>query len=346
MNSPTLLVRADASVASGTGHVMRCLALAQAWQDAGGRVVFVMAECLPQIQNRLQANSVEVVPIQVEPGTTEDSQRTFETAGLSRSDWVVVDGYRFSAAYQHALKSSGLKVLFLDDNAHCDYYWADLVLNQNPYADPALYANRSSETRLLVGLKYALLRREFRRFAAWQRSIPAVALKVLITLGGTDGGNFTLRVLQALPSIALSGLKVRVAVGGGNPHVPSLQHWISDCSQDIELLADVSDMAEQIAWADVGVAAAGTVSWEICSLGLPSLMVATAENQIAAAKEMSRREAAVVVRPDLSSEELGAQLQGLMLSQEERKQLSSNARYMLDTDGSGRVVEAILGSSG
>src|SRR5882762_1059360 len=111
-----LLFRTDASVAIGTGHVMRCLALAQAWQQAGGNVVFVTAEMTPSLEARLRISRIKVARLGVTAGGAEDAARTSAAARSEKVDWVVVDGYQFDSAYQAGLRADGLKVLFIDDN--------------------------------------------------------------------------------------------------------------------------------------------------------------------------------------------------------------------------------------
>src|SRR5215471_6845492 len=140
----TLLIRADASTAIGTGHVMRCLALAQAWQDAGGDTVFAMAQSTDSIRARLTSESCDIVNVQ---DAVADIRQTIDLAQSRNCEWVVVDGYQFDADYQDALKAAGLRILFLDDYGHSQHYVADLVLNQNVSATPTLYSNRERDTR-------------------------------------------------------------------------------------------------------------------------------------------------------------------------------------------------------
>jgi UDP-2,4-diacetamido-2,4,6-trideoxy-beta-L-altropyranose hydrolase len=340
-----LILRADASVAIGTGHVMRCLALAQAWQDAGGHAVFAVAETTPAINERLRREGYETVGLAVAPGTHEDSDQTARLAADRLAKWVVVDGYRFGADFQRALVASGLKVLFIDDNANCKYYAADLLLNQNVYAEAADYRNRAPATKLLMGLRYALLRREFTQLRSWERQIPTIARNLLVTMGGSDPTNLTPRVLQALEQIDIEHMNVRIAIGGSNPHRASLEKSASQISGCVELLNDVQNMAELIASADVGVAAAGTVSWEICALGLPSLLVPVADNQMRAAEELGRLGAALILRPTFGLTEIASTLRELMQSASSREKISARARALLDLDGPGRVVAEILASS-
>ncbi len=84
-----------------------------------------------------------------------------ELAAAHRASWIVVDGYQFDIAYQRALKAAGLKVLVVDDGGRCGTYCADLVLDQNLDASEVAYSNREAYTRLLLGTRYVMLRREF-----------------------------------------------------------------------------------------------------------------------------------------------------------------------------------------
>ena len=319
-----LILRADASVAIGTGHVMRCLALAQAWQDAGGHAVFALAETTPATNDRLRREGYETVGLAVAPGTHEDSDQTARLAADRLAKWVVVDGYRFGADFQRALVASGLKVLFIDDNANCKYYAADLLLNQNVYAEAADSRNRAPATKLLMGLRYALLRREFTQLRSWKRQIPAkFSPNLLVTMGGSDPTNLTPRVLQALEQIDIEHMNVRIAIGGSNPHRASLEKSATQISGCVELLNDVQNMAELIASADVGVAAAGTVSWEIYSPGLPSLLVPVADNQMRAAEELGRLGAALILRPTFGLTEIASTLRELMQSASSQENLGA-----------------------
>ena len=92
---PTLLNRADTSSEMGTGHVMRCLALAQAWKDAGGCTIFAMAGEMPDIERRLSGDGFAVHHIIAEPGGENDAALTADLAISLDACFVIVDGYRF-----------------------------------------------------------------------------------------------------------------------------------------------------------------------------------------------------------------------------------------------------------
>jgi UDP-2,4-diacetamido-2,4,6-trideoxy-beta-L-altropyranose hydrolase len=274
-----LLIRADASAQIGTGHVMRCLALAQAWQETGGYSTFAIVAMAPALEDRLKSEGMAVLHLAVEPGSSEDAAQTVSLAQQSRAAWVVVDGYHFGAAYQCALKAAGLRVLSIDDYGHARHYAADLVLNQNIYADESLYPSREPYTRLLLGTRYVLLRREFWRWRGWQREIPEIARKVLVTLGGSDPDNVTLKVIQALQQVSVEGLEAVVVAGGGNPHFETLQSAVRHSPCVIRLESNVTHMPELMAWADVAVSAGGSTCWELAFMGLPSIVLVLAGNQ-------------------------------------------------------------------
>lgn len=336
---PLVLIRADAGLTIGTGHVMRCLALAQAWQDAGGEATFVAASGLPdRLRSRLEREKMDVVILRAEPGGLSDARETAELASKRGAAWIAVDGYHFDSTYQQRLRHPGHRVLWIDDEAHAAPYSADLVLNQNPYASESMYAARDNRTGLLLGLRYALLRREFRHAAASPAGRPG--RRVLVTLGGADAHNVTMKAVDAL-----DGLEVEVVVvaGSGNPHVPALRERIASENR-IRLVENAFEMAALMAWADVAIAGAGTTCWELAHAGLPAVVVVVADNQRRAAELLARD--GVVVSAGWHAELTAAHLQDAMRSllddPDRRSAMAAHGRSMVDGRGSERTVRRML----
>ena len=347
MTEATLLIRADASVAIGTGHVMRCLALAQAWQDAGGRAVFAMAEATAAIQARLKAESCDVESVSHAAGTTADASQTIALAGERKSDWIVVDGYKFRADYQRVLKAAGCNILFLDDYGHSQHYFADLVLNQNVSASADSYLHKEPQTRLLLGPQYCLLRREFAKWRRWERNVSPECHRLLVMMGGSDPENLTARVIEALAVAKLDRLETAVVIGGSNPHFAMLRELAARSGQKITVQRDMLDMAEPMAASDVAISAAGSTCWELCLMGLPALLVDVADNQTEVALELDRRGCAIRVGDRrVSAENIADQLKRLVGSRELRQSLSQRSRELVDGNGATRVVSVVLGSEG
>lgn len=346
MAEETLLVRADASVDVGAGHVMRCVALAQAWQDAGGKAVFAMVEPLPSVRERLLSEGIEVVPLEGRAGSPDDARCTVELAERRDAAWVVVDGYHFRADYQRALKAEGVQVLFVDDDGSSEHYAADVVLNQNAYAAESSYPHREPYTRLLLGLRYVLLRREFGRWRDWKREIPILGRNVLITMGATDPDNITSQALEALRETRVEGMEAIVVVGGNNPHHELLERLAAECPGSVRLLRDPANMPELMAWADLALIVAGGTLWESLSMGCSVLSYARNPVQ---AEIISRLNDDGIVRAlgypqERNQMRTAIALEELANSQEQRARFSRLARERVESGGAQRVFEVLFAS--
>jgi len=335
-----LLIRADASAEIGTGHVMRCLALAQAWQDQGGAVTFLMADSAPALEKRLQAEQMAVIHHPAPRGDKADSTYAIEIAQSLKTDRIVVDGYYFGATYQHTLKEAGLKVLFIDDNGHAEHYYADWVLNQNIHAHEGLYPRREPYTQLLLGTSYVMLRKEFWPWRGWQRQISPVAHKVLVTLGGSDSDNVTLKIMRALKQVERPNLEVIVVVGGSNLHWKVLQAESNDSSVKFDVRCDVANMPELMAAADVAISGGGTTCLELAFMGVPSILLSLAENQRANTRGLAALHQAI----DLGShqaikwQDLENTISSLVRSQEQREKMSGAGKQIVDGGGVNDVI--------
>ncbi len=340
---PPLVIRADADSTIGTGHAMRCLALAHAWQDRGGRAVFASGTRAPAVEKRFKAEGVGVVRMSAPPGSVDDSHQLIRLAGEIGFPWIVVDGYHFGSDYQRAIKDAGLRLLFIDDNGHADHYCADIVLNQNLHACESLYPKRDSSTRLLLGSDYVLLRREFLNWQGWKRTVREVARKALVTLGGSDPDNVTLTVIRALQHVVVEGLEAVVVVGGSNPRFEDLQSAARHSRATIRLERDVANMPEWIAWADVAISAGGTTSWELAFMGLPGLVVVLADNQQPVAERLQAAGVALNLGSykNLSPFQIAHALTSLLVAPKRRAQMAQCALKLIDGDGAGRVSRAM-----
>jgi UDP-2,4-diacetamido-2,4,6-trideoxy-beta-L-altropyranose hydrolase len=342
----TLLIRADASTKIGTGHVMRCLALAQGWQSAGGQAVFAQAESTPTLEQRLRGERMEVVRLNSAPGTSYDVAQTVEHARMHQASWIVADGYCFGATWQKRIKAAGFRLLILDDYGHTEHYYADLVLNQNVSANERLYAQREPSTQLLLGTCYALLRHEFLEWRNWQRKIPAIAHKILVTLGGSDPYNVTLEVLRALQDVSIKPLEIVVVAGAANPHLKQIKAAVPATNEHMQLLTNVTKMPSLMAWADMAVTGAGSTCWELAFMGLPSLLIVIADNQQPVAEGMDAACAAKNLGHGANLDPIKT-IQGietLIKDTKHRAEMSRHGRELVDGDGASRVVMRMTGA--
>ena len=338
-----LLIRADASQAIGTGHVMRCLALAKAWQGTGGQVCCLMAESIPALEERLAREGVTVTRIAAAPGTVSDAEQTVAEAHRLGAAWVVADGYRFEPDYIRKLKAAGLRVLFLDDDGRFDFYAADVVLNQNISANSAMYDKREPSTRLLMGSEYVLLRPEFLAEPR-DREHPATVRKVLVTMGGSDSENVTRKVLLALLRIE-TNFEARIVVGSGNAWQDELQ-VLSSQRVGFQLERSPANMAPLMRWADMAISGAGGTCWELAYLGLPAIVIALSRDQQGIARGLAEHEVAASLgwHANLSEERISEALNSLLSDLGRRRAMSEHGRKLVDGRGAERVVTFLQNS--
>jgi UDP-2,4-diacetamido-2,4,6-trideoxy-beta-L-altropyranose hydrolase len=333
-----LLVRADASPRIGTGHVMRCLALAQAWQDQGGQVHFALAGGAPGAQERLAREGAIAHQLGAQAGSAEDAREVVRLARELGAAWLVLDGYHFGPDYQRAIKEAGFRLLALDDQGHPTGV-ADVLLNQNLYADEALYFGLSRDTRLLLGPRYALLRREFLQQRGGRRDVPEVARKVLVTLGGSDPENVTPRAVTALQRL---GLEAEVLVGMANPHLAEVEA-AAHGSGRIRLRSN-ANVPELMAWADFAFAAAGSTCWELAFMGLPGLLVIQAENQapVAASCHAAGIGRSLGWARAHTAESIAAALEAVASDRAFRANAAARGPALIDGEGARRVAAVLL----
>jgi UDP-2,4-diacetamido-2,4,6-trideoxy-beta-L-altropyranose hydrolase len=344
-----LYVRADSDSNIGTGHIMCCIALAQAWQDQGGGVTFISHCESDALRQRIINEGFDFISVEKPHPDPNDLSQTL--AYLKRHSpftihasptWLILDGYHFTPEYQKAVRDAGIRLLVIDDMNHLPHYHADILLNQNIHA-PDLTYNYDKDTTLLMGTKYVLLRREFHKYLDFKRQIPERAKNILVTLGGADPDNVTLKVIEALQLLDEPDIMVRIIVGPTNPHQETLHKAIASADFDAELLTNPPDMPELMAWADLAVSGGGGTSLERCFMSLPSLVITIAENQIEATRELEVRGCIIYVgwHKDIIEENLRSIVKSALINNNE---IMSNISLMAKSIADGKGVNRVLGT--
>ncbi len=333
---------------------MRCIALGQAWQDAGEQkseirerppVLFICAGIPETLAELIQSEGFGLIRIEAEPGTPEDIRQTLEVLSGFRSHpssfspWLVLDGYHFDLEYQRAVRKAGCKLLLIDDYNHQAEYECDILLNQNINAFDLNY-KINPDARLLLGTGYSLLRREFRALEQKGRVCPSIGKNILVTLGGADPDNVTLKVIEALRLINRSDLHAEIVVGPANPHLNSLRQAVAASAVSCELISAVRDMSGLMRRADLAVSAGGSTCWELCCLGVPFMTLVLAENQRGLAEGLNRRGIAgnAGEGAQIGSQEIAARLTALLDDPAERELMSIAGRALIDGFGVHRVL--------
>jgi UDP-2,4-diacetamido-2,4,6-trideoxy-beta-L-altropyranose hydrolase len=327
-----LIIRADASREIGTGHVMRSLALAQAWQAIGGRVRFLSRCESDALQALLREKGFGIIEIDgPHPGKSDLATilqviEEISSGAETGSPWVALDGYHFDPSFQKAVRDAGARLLVVDDYNPHSMYHTDILLYRIITA---------------VGTKYALLREEFLQRKGKSSPPLETVKKVLVTLGGSDPDNSALKVVSALKQVDIRGLEVKVVMGAANPHFREIQEEIErGCPTGTFRTVSNGDMPELMDWADVAVSAAGITCWELAFMGVPFLAFTLAENQRNIGPRLQHAGAAI----DLGWPEhvevawLSKKIEDLLADGDVRRKMSSIARGLVDGQGAKRVV--------
>lgn len=318
----------------GTGHVMRMIALGQAWLALGGDVRFI-GQTDP-LTGRLKAEGFGTIRLDAACPDPVDARALLDAT--RPGGWIAIDGYHFDAAYQRALRDAGRRTLVVDDFFDREAYTADILLNQNP--DGPDYPYDLPGAILLLGTRYALLRKEFKRTETPQ-AVPGKATNVMVTLGGADPGNVTGRVVDALRATGRTDLSVTVVAGAANPHLADLEKRIANLSCACELLTNVKDMPDLMARADLAVAAGGTTSWELCFFGVPFIAIEIADNQQGVIRELTRHNAARCLDSAAAVGDIASELERLIDDGRTRQAMREAGMRLVDGKGALRVAKTM-----
>ena len=331
MSGPRILFVVNAGPEVGGGHVMRSLTLAQALEAQGCRCGFVGPPALAGLLDAFSADTPRIITEDPAPAVAREA-----------FDAIVFDHYGLGEP-DHRGMAAGRPVLVIDDLADRPL-GADVVLDAGPERKAADYLGLASEdARLLLGPGFAPVRPEFSALRA-----PALAWRgepvqrVLIAMGLTDVGAITARIVERVRP-RVQDISLDIVLGAAAPSAPGLEK-VARRDPRLLLHMDTPHMARLTAEADIGIGAAGSSTWERCTLGLPSLLVVLADNQRAAARAMAERGAALVVEaadPQFDSN-FDRHLMRLLRDVELRRQLATASAEVCDGLGAGRVAEAFL----
>jgi UDP-2,4-diacetamido-2,4,6-trideoxy-beta-L-altropyranose hydrolase len=337
-----LLIRADADTQIGTGHLMRCLALSQNW-IAKGRAVTMITCCKSEsLRKRLSAEGIQVIRMENPHPNPQDWEITSQALRKHSGAWVVLDGYHFDPEYQSRIKNAGHRLLVVDDTAHLEHYYADILLNQNLYAEKLKYSCQTPARRLF-GTQYVLLRSEFLAWRGWKRELPDVAHKILVTLGGSDPTNATLKIIESIKATNIFDLEVKIVAGASNPHMDKLQSSIQSTRCKMSILYNVVNMPELMSWADLAVAAGGITCWEMAFMKLPFASVVLANNQSTISGAVERAGIAVSFgwHNQLDRLLLAKRLVLLIRDKSARAAMSAKGATLVDGLGADRTINAM-----
>lgn len=360
-----VVFRADASVEIGTGHIMRCLTLADELKRHGHQCHFICREHKGHlgelITNKGYALSLLSDFKGIESNVNQDEQnaysqwlgvswqydanQTIESLSSERADWLIVDHYALDARWEQKIAPEVDRIMVIDDLADRPHD-CNLLLDQNLGRELEDYEGLlQHNTKCLIGPRYALLRPEFSRLrekSLQRRQNPAVK-RVLISLGGVDQMNVTGQVLVALSETTLShDIELDIIMGASTPALTQVQAQAASLPYRATVSVNVDDMAERMCLADLSIGAAGSTSWERCCMGLPVILVVLADNQESGARALEAFGAALAINDPKKIQVVLPLLLEKICKSESLKRMSTAASGITDGKGFIHVVEAMM----
>jgi UDP-2,4-diacetamido-2,4,6-trideoxy-beta-L-altropyranose hydrolase len=291
-----VVFRVDSSVTIGTGHVMRCLTLAKQLKQKNVNISFICRDLEGNLINFIKDHgfAVYVLPkIKINETDNNDTFKWYkenwkqdvrETLNIIKAqirsiDFFIIDHYGIDEKWESKLKPFTKKLMVIDDLANRKHV-CDFLLDQNLYLNyQERYKNLvPPECKQLLGPNYVLLREEFIEASRQKRIRNGEIHNILVFFGGTDPTNETVKALDAL-ALLDNNIKVNVVVGSSNKRKDEIQEYC-DRYSNFFFHCQVSNMAELMNEADLAIGAGGTTTWERCYLGLPSITIIVADNQI------------------------------------------------------------------
>lgn len=271
-----IVIRVDASSTIGTGHVMRCLTLANFLKENGVRVTFICAILEGNMVQYIESCGYEVRVISRE--IEKDVRQTISVIKEKAVDLLIVDHYQLDISWEkHVIENlESVKLMVIDDLANRKHD-CDLLLDQNYQEN---FETRYDtllppQCKKLLGPSYLLLRPEFYQE---KRDIQSSQIRdILIFYGGSDPTNETEKVLHALDELLLEKVKVHVVVGLANPKKHEIRALC--LNKGYHYYEQIDYLADLMRESDLSLGAGGVTMWERCYLGLPSIVTIVAENQ-------------------------------------------------------------------
>lgn len=357
-----VVIRADASTQSGTGHVARCRTLADELRRRGANVVFVCRQLEGNLIDALRTagHRVHALPLPPAPmpdlaaneyagwlGVSEDvdAEETMALLDAGGVDWVVVDHYALSAAWHGLLRPLARRVMAIDDLANRTLD-CDLLLDQNlmEIDGPTRYrAFVPTGYEGLFGPRFALLSPAYfiRRQAIAPRD--GHVRRMLVTMGGSDAADATGFVVKAMSVPELRAIELDVVVGANYPHLEKLQAQLSTRGNG-SIRRNLPSLADAIAEADIAVGAGGATTWERLCLGLPTVTISIAANQVPGCRALEKAGAGIYAGHfgEVTQEHLAETIQAATADRARLRALSARGLELVDGRGTARVADRMM----
>ena len=334
-----LYIRVDANEIIATGHLMRCLSIADAARKLGEDTTFILAD--DGAKPLVECKGYKTIILQT-PWDDMDQEigKVLAVIRANKITRLLVDTYQVTEKYLRAL-SSETKVTYIDDLDKF-VYPVDTLICYAAYAGKFDYPSKYPDTKLLLGTKYAPLRQEFRRLPA--KEIRPSIERILLITGGTDHMNILQRILDELKG--WGHITIDAICGIYNQNFSALKERYAS-NRNIRLHRSTDDIVSYMQGADIAISAGGTTLYELCACGTPAVSFAIADNQLDNVKSFSEKDL-IKYAGDARVEDVERNMRDiipLLSDPNYRKDISEQMQAFVDGEGAARIVEHLISCS-
>lgn len=338
--------RVDSSKKIGLGHLMRCLTLAKVLSNDAIKIIFIVND---EVNEKIikPFDVIKLPDYSTNGGQFSqeiDSQETIQVLKrLNKTfDWLIVDHYQIDSQWENAVRPYVKKIMVIDDLADRPHA-CEILLDQNLSENQNRYQNLVSlKTKLLLGPQYSLLREEFKKNRI-NMKIRDNIKQMLIFFGGGDCANETIKAIEAVKKLNRADIFLDVVVGEACPSQQEIKDMCASIS-NARFFCQSNQISQLMNQADLAIGAGGTITWERCCLGLPSIVLTIAENQVALTSVASSLGVINYLgkSDEVTEEALSSAIQELIKNPEMLRKMSENAHELVDGMGSQKVASSLM----
>lgn len=343
-----IFIRTDANEVIASGHVMRCLTIADEIVNLGNKVCFIVSD--NQSLSLIQDRGFKYIITNSEwDNVNPQKEYKILKQHIKSTDLLLVDSYYIDNRYLNCMHRLMCKIATFDD-MFTEKKDADIIINYNIFYKNFDYEGRykNSNSILLLGERYVPLRKQFRKIHPMEHVRNFVRPKVLIMCGGGDSKNF---IYSCLDYIYTNNIELfyridwKVVVGNYYPHMEQLNE-ISSENKNVHILKNVKNMAELMINCDICITAASTVLYECCAMLLPTLFAVVADDQKYDAEAFSKDDMMIYCGNFLDDRDnvrriLLKELETLTLNRKRLQNIKNKMRQLIDVDGARRIASIL-----
>lgn len=354
----TILFRVDSGHRIGSGHVMRCITIAnELRRNFDVTPIFATVAHEGHVISKIEENGHNVHELHRSRSRIYgDHEKPPSHAPWLDSSWdydaaqtrqlirdldpmkVVVDHYALDSEWERSAIQDIEKTFILDDLADRKHHTLELVDHTLRRKSLDYKDLVPKECKLHIGLNYAILRPEFlvARKSKIRGSIDQGVKKVLVSMGGVDTENHTQKVLSALIALPnFSTLEIDVVCGATAKNVEVLEREVCSLYSNVTLSVGVTDMSKRMLQADMAISSIGATTWELFCLGVPTVFLPIAENQVWHSKNISKSQLGKVIGVQ---DDLPHEIDQFMKNHKNRQRISKQTAELVDGNGASRIA--------